>query len=170
MALIQCPDCGRQVSDVAPSCPGCGRPLGVAYAAPSTVLPPAVENVFFQDQLVIVTSSRIMLAKTGATYVMANVTAVHPRIAPRDGKFIFAAVALVATALICVYYSAWVLAVILAVVAAVMVVAYIESGPLFWIRLNTAGADMDFVSSKNEAWAQSVLAAINQALVATQRH
>lgn len=27
MALIECPDCGRQVSDVAPACPGCGRPM-----------------------------------------------------------------------------------------------------------------------------------------------
>ena len=26
MPLVQCPDCGRQVSDVAPMCPGCGRP------------------------------------------------------------------------------------------------------------------------------------------------
>lgn len=27
MALITCPDCGRNVSDVAPACPACGRPL-----------------------------------------------------------------------------------------------------------------------------------------------
>jgi hypothetical protein len=27
MALIQCPDCGKQVSDQAPSCPQCGRPI-----------------------------------------------------------------------------------------------------------------------------------------------
>lgn len=26
MPLIECPDCKRQVSDLAPSCPGCGRP------------------------------------------------------------------------------------------------------------------------------------------------
>ncbi len=26
VALLVCPDCGRQVSDVAPMCPGCGRP------------------------------------------------------------------------------------------------------------------------------------------------
>ena len=35
MALIQCPDCGRGVSDAAPTCPGCGRPL--AAAAPVIV-------------------------------------------------------------------------------------------------------------------------------------
>ena len=27
MALSKCGDCGRQVSDSAPTCPGCGRPL-----------------------------------------------------------------------------------------------------------------------------------------------
>jgi hypothetical protein len=26
VALIKCPDCGKDVSDVAPSCPNCGRP------------------------------------------------------------------------------------------------------------------------------------------------
>lgn len=27
MALIRCPDCGREISTEAPSCPGCGRPM-----------------------------------------------------------------------------------------------------------------------------------------------
>lgn len=27
MALIGCPDCGKSVSDIAPTCPGCGRPM-----------------------------------------------------------------------------------------------------------------------------------------------
>lgn len=27
MALIKCPECGREVSDQATSCPGCGHPL-----------------------------------------------------------------------------------------------------------------------------------------------
>lgn len=26
MALIQCPDCGKQISESAPACPHCGRP------------------------------------------------------------------------------------------------------------------------------------------------
>jgi hypothetical protein len=43
MALLTCPDCGRQVSDVAPSCPGCGRPAAApnyaAFAQPQAVAP-----------------------------------------------------------------------------------------------------------------------------------
>jgi hypothetical protein len=27
MALIRCPDCGREISDAAPGCIGCGRPM-----------------------------------------------------------------------------------------------------------------------------------------------
>lgn len=27
MALVKCPDCGREVSDAAPTCPECGKPL-----------------------------------------------------------------------------------------------------------------------------------------------
>lgn len=27
MALMKCPDCGKEVSDAAPTCPGCGRPM-----------------------------------------------------------------------------------------------------------------------------------------------
>jgi len=42
MALITCPDCQAQVSDAAPACPKCGRPM--AAAAP-VAAPVAVQNV-----------------------------------------------------------------------------------------------------------------------------
>lgn len=35
MALISCPECGRQVSDRAVSCPDCGCPISAAPAAPA---------------------------------------------------------------------------------------------------------------------------------------
>jgi len=34
MPLIQCPDCGKEISDLAPACPNCGRPKGTSL--PST--------------------------------------------------------------------------------------------------------------------------------------
>jgi len=34
MALVKCPDCGREVSDQAPSCPNCGRPMATRRAPP----------------------------------------------------------------------------------------------------------------------------------------
>jgi predicted amidophosphoribosyltransferase len=33
MALIPCPACGRQVSEAAPTCPGCGHPIAVPKGA-----------------------------------------------------------------------------------------------------------------------------------------
>src|SRR4051812_27277887 len=39
MALVKCPDCGREVSDLAPACPTCGRPMA-ASGGPSTAPPP----------------------------------------------------------------------------------------------------------------------------------
>lgn len=41
MPLIECPDCGKQVSDAAVSCPQCGRPIAPAQAA----APQAVQTV-----------------------------------------------------------------------------------------------------------------------------
>jgi len=34
MALVKCPDCGRDVSDAAPTCPGCGRPMSRGPSCP----------------------------------------------------------------------------------------------------------------------------------------
>ena len=31
MALINCPECGQQISDKAQTCPICGHPMGVNY-------------------------------------------------------------------------------------------------------------------------------------------
>jgi hypothetical protein len=41
MALVTCPDCSNQVSDQAPSCPKCGRPMRKAAPGPP---PPAGSN------------------------------------------------------------------------------------------------------------------------------
>ena len=41
MALIACPDCGKQISDAAPLCIGCGRPMAGASASATSGLPAA---------------------------------------------------------------------------------------------------------------------------------
>ena len=35
MALTTCPDCGKQISDAAPACPNCGRPMAASTATPN---------------------------------------------------------------------------------------------------------------------------------------
>ena len=43
MPVIACPDCGRDVSTIAPTCPHCGRPSPAGLAAiPATGTPPPV--------------------------------------------------------------------------------------------------------------------------------
>lgn len=39
MALIQCPDCGKSISDSAPACIGCGRPMTSNVYRPEEILP-----------------------------------------------------------------------------------------------------------------------------------
>ena len=34
MALIECPECGKQVSSKAPACPGCGAPMDAISLTP----------------------------------------------------------------------------------------------------------------------------------------
>jgi uncharacterized membrane protein YvbJ len=36
MALIECPECGKEVSDKAPGCPQCGAPIAGSIADPAT--------------------------------------------------------------------------------------------------------------------------------------
>lgn len=52
MPLIQCPDCSREVSDQAPACPSCGRPIAVQRvelnSEPIRVAPTKGEGCFLQ--------------------------------------------------------------------------------------------------------------------------
>lgn len=45
MALVKCKECGREISDQAPMCPGCGAPMAVALGIPAAwVTPPPPIN------------------------------------------------------------------------------------------------------------------------------
>jgi len=51
MALIKCHECGREISDSASSCPGCGAPIG-------SVVPKKGDRIPFTDQEVAVMLSK----------------------------------------------------------------------------------------------------------------
>ena len=66
VALIRCEDCGHQVSDQAPTCPQCGRPIAPNAAPPSHVVTRVVKQgsgcgLFFIIVLAIV-AAVVMLA------------------------------------------------------------------------------------------------------------
>ncbi|HMC20905.1 MAG TPA: PH domain-containing protein [Thermoanaerobaculia bacterium] len=46
MALVKCPDCGRDVSTAATTCPQCGRPMA-AVAAPAPLAAPGKEETLW---------------------------------------------------------------------------------------------------------------------------
>lgn len=51
MALITCPDCGREISDQAAACPNCGRPVTQPDADPAglfTEVPPKRDPSFLK--------------------------------------------------------------------------------------------------------------------------
>lgn len=60
MGLIECADCGRAVSDAAPACPGCGRPVQGA---------PTGEGMFLQAMNALTAVFMIMLGVV-ATFVL----------------------------------------------------------------------------------------------------
>ncbi len=53
MPLIACPDCGKQVSEQAPSCPQCGRPIATQPSpapVPAPAFPTPTQVVVHQPQ------------------------------------------------------------------------------------------------------------------------
>ena len=59
MALINCPECGRQVSDRAISCPDCGCPISAAPApAPAPAAAPVQQNNFVDIEKLLVLAQR----------------------------------------------------------------------------------------------------------------
>ncbi len=71
MALTQCPDCGREVSDEAPSCPDCGRPIAVVSdAVPSPRPTPPVEQTAKRwKKLQVIGTLEVLLALPAFFYV-----------------------------------------------------------------------------------------------------
>jgi uncharacterized membrane protein YdbT with pleckstrin-like domain len=68
MALLPCPDCGRQVSSEALSCPQCNRPIAARYPATAAAAPTA-ETVVWES----VPSLKAMLADITSTLLAAVV-------------------------------------------------------------------------------------------------
>src|SRR5712691_4867029 len=46
MALVKCPDCGRDVSTAATACPQCGRPMAAVAAPPAQPAPGKEETLW----------------------------------------------------------------------------------------------------------------------------
>src|SRR5262245_13194022 len=69
MPLVNCPDCGRQVSTAAQHCPQCGRPIGPGFAPTAVAALPGTENVLWEG----VPSLKAMVVEIVATSLYAIV-------------------------------------------------------------------------------------------------
>lgn len=170
MALVRCPDCGREVSDMAPACPQCARPLGGPASSPIAMQvaqdPAGQERAFFNDALVQVTNRRVVFSYSGVTYAMANITSVRMFTQPAQiGCAVMLALAgFVGGAIIIVNDNpvGWVG--VLAG-AAFGLFAYGKRQAKHWVLIGTAGQEVQAAWSFNAAWTRGVVDAINAAMV-----
>ena len=121
MPVIACPDCGRDVSTLAPACPHCGRPSLSEFAQPlaAPALQASREETLWRG-----TPSPILLIGKIATLVLILVAI--PLIAYFFASTITDDLAKAAT----IRTAGWVIAAILAAVQLVVVI-------LAWLRLRT---------------------------------
>ncbi len=83
MALISCPDCGKQVSTKAVACPNCGHPIATAQTSSSTtdvaprkpVSSASEDKIIFQDQNVKITTNLVIVG--GTRYALRNINSVR---------------------------------------------------------------------------------------------
>lgn len=133
-----------------------------AYGPPPSRQPPQ-EQTILQDRGVTVTSARLITA--GATYAMSNVTSVREFVEPRPSGSLTAGVCLLLVAAACGAFGAWMFGGFLAVFGGLMILVWMGTKATYWVRVGTAGAETNAISSHDAVWVRSVVAAINHAIV-----
>jgi hypothetical protein len=168
MALTVCPDCSAEVSDRAPACPKCGSPIAAAAAAPTqsaqTSPPlPAHERVLLSEGYVSVSTSRFVVGSQ--TYPMANVSSVKSFTAPAKTGFpiLLLVVGIIAGFSAFANKEALVVAIPLIALGIFLLRA---AKPTFYVALTTASGEVRPVGSKDQAYVERIITALNEAVVA----
>lgn len=160
MALVTCPDCEAQISDAAPACINCGKPMSVSgppTATAATLATSPQEKIFFDRNGVKVTSARFIVGTR--TYAMQGVTSVkqaakHPsRVLPIAFGIIGILLALDDKALIgtCLLVFA--------------VLAWLLQKADWIVVLSSASGEQQALTSKDRAYIDAVISALNESLV-----
>lgn len=119
----------------------------------------------FDDGLVTVTRTRAIL--DGTTYAMANITSVTMLVQPRWTALLvvglaFAAAGAIVLAKVAEGGSA---GAFLLGLGALLALVYWLRKPKYWVRIGTAGAEVDAVYSHDPEWTTRVVEAINEAII-----
>jgi hypothetical protein len=169
MALITCPDCEASISDAAPACPKCGRPMHTARPQapplPPRAAPPPQERVLLENDQVTVTSARVVDHQKKTTYAMSNITSVSEFVEPVPASIAILGFLLGALGLMCVGLGTGGIGGFFAMIGVLLLIIYFLTKPKHWVRLGTAGAEHNALWSHDAAWTREVVAAINSAIV-----
>jgi hypothetical protein len=170
MPTTPCPDCGREVSTLAASCPQCGRPFGKSLTLASVLgqaasrpkgIPSGDDIVLYEAGDIKVTPTRFIVESQ--TFAINNVTSVTAvEVPPRRARPMVAAV--IGLLLICT--TELVPAMIGAAILSVAAVILLISESTFLVLLRTAADEITALSTQRRDVADGVVDAINAAIVA----
>lgn len=174
MALIKCSECGKEVSDKARSCPGCGAPIAGLSSSATTPprQPPAglskAEETLYDSGGILVTTARIVFPSR--TYATANITSVsvHTKVVePLKGgaKFFIAVGALLLSFGLLVDRRGAIQFGVLLLLGGIIWLIRLKNKLLYYVRIGSAGSESDGLVSGDKVLVGDISAAINDAIV-----
>ena len=165
-----CGKCGTALVEGHSFCAGCGAPVynGTAGGRPpsSAAAAPAAEKTFYENNGVLITNARCVAF--GETYAMSGVTSVA---AFRTVPSKFGPIVLMIFGTVMFFGSfSQIPQTLLGLLVGPLIFAaglawFKSRKDIFTVKLHTAGAENTFVSSKDQAFADEVVAALNDVIV-----
>ena len=181
MALIQCRECGKQISTEAAACPQCGAPQRkTPPQIPAATAPPPIpgnrgsqEETIHTDSLVTVTTTRVIIR--GTTYALRNITSVRlAATQPSTGcATILALFGILAFIGALITFSTSVGSGLFGLIVAVAIIAGAvwwrrSLKPIYHVAISSASGEANALSSKDKGYIEHVVNCINDAIVKYQ--
>ena len=177
MALIDCYECGRQISTQAPACPQCGAPR---QQQQEPTLPPKVatqpppvqqqEEMLHSDKYVKVSTARVIIRET--TYALRNLTSVRMAETPGSvgGAILFIVFGLLMVLASVAVFSDSVSAAIACMLIALGLIAVgiwqiRAAKPTYHVAITSSSGEFNAMSSQDGRYIQTVVTRINEAIV-----
>jgi len=122
------------------------------------------ETVIYKDTLVTVTTARAVIQDT--TYAMANITSVRHFEQPANIGCLVAIGGVIGVVGVLSLRADTTVGILVLLLAGIVGgAAWIGRHPTHWVRIGTAGAEADAISSHDREWTRRVVEAINTAIV-----
>lgn len=95
MALIKCPECGKEISDKAPACIHCGCPIQPQRTAYQAKTPPLTEEAVQRNP------ARMSRSQTVAVIILTAISVFIPLLLIRNGLYSFSSISFVLSLITC---------------------------------------------------------------------